>query len=238
MGTAAIQSMRRSGFHAMVRARGRRSRQRTTTLTSLSGHDDHLGDLVAVEVGLDAARLEAQPLELVPRRARGSVHPVADLAVHLADELERLRLEHVGVGVGPRLLPHAPAGEQLVGLGPQVRGEREHQRRRGRGREPAGLRIGVRIAVDLVEQLDDRGQRGVECPAVGRVAGDLVDRPVRLADDLQRVALGARRLIGGFRVALRRRRARRPGATAGTGAVDTRRRCRSPTMPHPGRRDR
>src|SRR5580700_2515391 len=104
--------------------------------------DDHLGDLVPVEMGLDAAGLEAQFFQLLAPRPGGCIHPVADLAVDLANELERVGLAHVGIGVGPRLLPPAPAGEHLVSLGPEVRREREQQRRGGRGRESPRLRIG------------------------------------------------------------------------------------------------
>src|SRR5579875_9737 len=71
----------------------------------LVGYDDHFDHLVPVEVRLDARARQRQPLEFLARSAGWGRDAVADLAVDLADELERLGDEHRAVGGRPRLLP-------------------------------------------------------------------------------------------------------------------------------------
>ena len=120
-------------------------------LTSLSGHDDHLDDLVAVDVGLHAAGRERERSSSLLGGAARRRDAVADLAVDLADELERVGASMRRVGVRPRLLPHAPAGQLLVDLGAEVRREREHQRGGGRGRRTE--RAGAGVARGSVDSL-------------------------------------------------------------------------------------
>ena len=146
------------------------SYQRTTTFTSLPGTTISLTTSLAVDVGPHVRGARGQPLELVRRRVAGRLHAVAHLAVDLADELERVALQQRRIGVRPGLLPHAPAGEQVVGVGRQVRREREQQRRGGRrARSAARPASASRAAVDLVDELHDRGDRGVEREAAGQV---------------------------------------------------------------------
>ena len=136
---------------------------------------------------------------------------------------------------GQRRLPHALAGQRLVDLRAGVRGEREDQRSRGRGREVQRRRLdGVAAAVGLVDQLHDRGDRGVEREAAGHVVGDLVDRPVRLAHQLEVVALGRLRAGPAAAAARRAGQLRRPGATDGPGSGARPRRPRR-SSPRPGR---
>src|SRR3954447_18605208 len=52
-------------------------------------HDDHLGDVLAVQVGAHVRLLAGQRLELLARRAARLLDAVADLPVDLADQLER-----------------------------------------------------------------------------------------------------------------------------------------------------
>ena len=157
----------------------------------LARHDDDLDDVLAVHVRLDPRR-PGQALELLARGRRGRLHAVAELAVDLHHQLDGVALQQRRVGVRPRLLPDPRAGQQLVDLGPEVRREREDQRRGRRGREVhRGRRRGLAPPVGLVDQLHDRRDRGVEREPARHVVGDLVDRPVRLAHQLEVVALGA-----------------------------------------------
>ena len=70
------------------------------------------------------------------------------------------------------------------------------------------------MAVELVDQLHDGGDRRVEGKAPGQIAGDLLDRPVGLAHQSQGVALGSGRRVGrphwAGGVSLRRARAQPP----------------------------
>ena len=121
-------------------ASSRRHRSAGDDVDQLVGHDDDLGDGLAVEVGLDPPGVQRQPLELLARRAGGGGDAVTNLAVDHADQLERVGHEHGGIGRRPRLLPDPTAGDQLVDLGAEVRREREQQRGGRRGRRNGGLR--------------------------------------------------------------------------------------------------
>ncbi len=146
---------------------------------------------MAVEVRLDAARRAAQPLELVPGRAGRSGDAIADLAVDLADELECLGLEHRRIRFGPRLLPDAPPVSISYTSAPRCGANGNSSDAAVAVGEPPRVLAGVELrVVDHVEQLHDRGDRGVEREPAGHVPGDLVDRPVGLAHERQRVALG------------------------------------------------
>src|SRR5579859_4090285 len=80
----------------------------------LVGHDHNLDDLVPVQMRLDPAGLERQRFQDLARGTGGRGDAVADLAIDLADELEGVGLEHRGIGIRPRLLPHAAPGQELV----------------------------------------------------------------------------------------------------------------------------
>src|SRR3954469_19769038 len=156
----------------------------------LARHDDDLDDLLAVDLRLQARRARER-LELLARRSRRGLYAVAPLAVDLHDQLDRVALEHRRVRVGPRLLPHALARQRLVDLRAAVRGEREDQRGGGGGAElQRGRGDGVAAAVALVDELHDGGDRRVEREAPGHVVRHLVDRPVRLAHELEVLAVG------------------------------------------------
>ena len=75
----------------------------------LARNDNSFCKLSTVQVGFDLRRLAGKPLLLLSRRAGRHLDPVAQLPVHLDDELERVGDEQVGVGLRPRLLPYAPA---------------------------------------------------------------------------------------------------------------------------------
>src|SRR5512133_533520 len=79
-------------------------------------HDDDLDDVLAVDVRADVVGTEAQRLELLARCPGWRLDAVAHLAVDLAHELVGVALEEALVGGRPRLLPHAPAGQALVGV--------------------------------------------------------------------------------------------------------------------------
>ena len=70
-----------------------------------------------------------------------------------------------------------------------MRREREHQRRRRPGRVGADGGIDIRVLVELVDQFEDRGDRGMEGEAPIKIARDLVNRPVCLAHQGEGVAL-------------------------------------------------
>ena len=81
---------------------------RTTKLTSLPGTTTTL--TISLPSTCACSRgVRAQRLELVARRCRRRLDAVAQLAVDLHDQLQRVALEHRRVGVRPRLLPHALA---------------------------------------------------------------------------------------------------------------------------------
>src|SRR5204862_460853 len=138
---------------------------------------------------------------------RRRLYAIAHLAVDLTDQLVGVALEPALVGGRPRLLPHSAPRKQLMGVGGGVRSEREEQRR-GRGQRKT-QRAGRRIALlallgDRVGQLHDGRDGRVVGEASGHVVGDLLDRPVRLAQQLL-VTLGGvvgnrvvRRLVGGL----------------------------------------
>ena len=107
-----------------------------------------------------------------------------------------------------------------------------------RAKRSVSQRDGVAQPRAVVEQLHHRGDRGVEREPA-QVAADLVDRPVRLAQQLEIVAL--RRAAAPDSIGVRRRRparrSRPPGATAGRGSGAPPRRPR-PTSRRPGRAGR
>src|SRR4051794_24534404 len=101
----------------------------------LARHDDDLHDVAAVHVLLHLRALARQGLELLARRQRRRLQPVAQLPVDLDHDLHHLPLEQPQLGPRPRFLPHPGAGQQLVDLGAGVRREREDQRGRRRDGE-------------------------------------------------------------------------------------------------------
>src|SRR3954469_14543958 len=81
----------------------------------LARHDDLLEHVLAVDVRLHVGLLAGQREQLVLGRARRGVDAIAHLAVDLDDQHERVGVQERLVGRRPRLLPHAPPGQALVG---------------------------------------------------------------------------------------------------------------------------
>src|SRR5512132_2402060 len=100
-----------------------------------AGDDDHLDDVLAVDVRAHVRCGQRQALELRARRAGRGLHAVADPAVDLADKLIRVALEVGQIRAWPRLVPHPPPGQPVVGVGRSVGCEAEQQRGRRRQRE-------------------------------------------------------------------------------------------------------
>ena len=137
----------RAAARLVARRRGRRPpRLRAATaglshheVDELAGHDDRLHDLLArfrCAATFGAARASASISSLLARglggrRARGRAACRSPARPARPSSVAQQRR----VGLGPRLLPHAPAGHQLVDLGAEVRGEREDQRAGGGDRE-------------------------------------------------------------------------------------------------------
>ena len=155
-------------------------------------------------------RRAAERLQLLVAGVRGGLHAVAQLAVDLADELEDLALEQRRVGLRPRLLPHALAREQLVGIGARraARTGRSARRRCSSAKRSAPRDRLLAQPGAVVDQLHHRGDRRVEGEAPVQVGRDLVDRPVRLAQQLELGAVGSSPGAGG----------RRPAASATSAA--------------------
>ena len=114
----------------------------------------------------------------------GDPQAVAELAVDLHDDLDGLGGDERRVGLGPRLLAQPRVAEPLPQLLGDVRRVRLDEREHGLGREAdlARPRRVVLDAVDLVHELEQRGDRRVELEAAQDVVGDAVDRPVGRAD--------------------------------------------------------
>ena len=189
---------------------------RTTTLTSCSGTTTTLTTSLPSMWAwtLGAARHSASSSSRA--RARRRLDAVADLAVDLADELVRVALQ-VAPGRPPATAPPTRAGPSgarrrrrrcaaRTGTAARPRWPARSAARRATGRPRS------RCLEIVVGQLHDRGDRRVEGEAAGDVVGDLVDRPVRLAQQLEIGARRARRAPDGR---ASRRRPRRSGATGG-----------------------
>ncbi len=212
-----------------------RSRQRTTTFTSRPGTTIVFTTCLPSTCASTFGAASASSMSSILVCGRRREQPVADLAVDLADQLEGVRLQERRVGLRPRLLPHALTRQAVVGVRGRVRGEREQQRRGRRQREAhrARLRLAALGRGDLVDELHDRGDRGVEREAPRQVGGHLVDRPVRLAQHPQAVRVGLPARPGRARPGARRPPRRRSATAArGSGACPRRRRR---TSPRPGR---
>src|SRR5206468_2746155 len=95
-------------------------------IDELVGHHDDLCHLAIVYVAADAARAEREPLELLARGSCRRADAVANLAIDLQDELERVGVQHRGIGHRPWLLPHAPPGNKLEDLGAEMGSKGEH----------------------------------------------------------------------------------------------------------------
>src|SRR4051812_4388645 len=136
-----------------LRSRGAAGFLADDEVDELARHHDHLHHLLAVHLRLQARRA-CKRLELLARRGRGRLHAVAQLAVDLHHELHRVALEQGRVRVGPGLLPHALARQQLVDLRAAVGREGEDERRGGRrGELERRGRNGVPAPVALVDEL-------------------------------------------------------------------------------------
>src|SRR5919204_3461979 len=157
-------------------------------------HDDRLPDLPAVEMHLHLRRCLGAGYQFVLRQVRRHMHAIADLAVDLDDELERLVDEHRGIGLRPRRLPKPFVAEPSPELFRDVRRVRLDQGDGCLGRE-AGVGSD-RVARQLIDQLHDCRDRRVELEAPFDVIGDLRDRLVcfprqrRVAWILRRSLLG------------------------------------------------
>ena len=132
---------------ASYNARAPVRRDAQPTLEKLSAHDeihefsrynDGLDDLPAVEPGRQLLGFARYPLLLLLGCVGRRLEAVDQLAVHLDDERNGVRHEQVPVGLRPRFLPDAPAGQLLVDLGAEVRREGEDQRG-GRGDREADV---------------------------------------------------------------------------------------------------
>src|SRR5689334_11081864 len=82
--------------------------------------DDLLDDRLAVEMALDVLARPRQLGQLLLRRVRCDLDPVAELAVDLHDQHVGLALEQGCIGLRPGLLPDPLALEPLIDLGAEV----------------------------------------------------------------------------------------------------------------------
>ena len=117
--------------------------------------------------------------QLVLADRRRHLQTVAQLAVHLQHDLDRLPVEHRLVRDRPRLLPQARASQHRPELLGDVRRVRLDERHRGLGREAGGRIVG--LARDLVHELHHRRDRRIQREATADVVGHFRDRLVRLA---------------------------------------------------------
>src|SRR3954454_8784598 len=116
----------------------------------LARDDDRLADLLAVELCLHLLGRESQLDELLVGEVDRDLEAVAQLAVHLHDELERRASEEPLARDGPRRLPETLVPElepQLLG---QVRRVRLDQRHGSLGGE-ARARVVLRRRRQLVQ---------------------------------------------------------------------------------------
>src|SRR5438067_6488214 len=104
----------------------------------LARHDDRLPDRRPVQMRLHLGRRRGPRDELFLGQADVDLEPVAHLAVHLDDELERLALQLRLVRLRPGLLPQPLVAEPLPELLRDVGRVRLDQRDRGFGGEAGG----------------------------------------------------------------------------------------------------
>ena len=159
---------------------------RTTKLTSLPGTTITLTTSWPSRCAARVRRARASASSSSRDAPAGACDAVADLAVDLADELER---------VAPRGTRGRPPATAAPRRARRSAGGRRRSRRAGANgnsseaavasakRTAPGRRLAALGRRDLVEQLHHRGDRGVEGEAPGHVGRDLVDRPVRLAQE-------------------------------------------------------
>src|SRR5436190_7537955 len=139
----------------------------------LPRNDDRLPDLAAVQMRLHLRGLFRARDQLLIRKRDRHLDPVADLPVHLDDELERICREQRWIRLRPRLLPQTLVPEPLPELFRNVRCVRLDQRNSRLGRETP-RRI-VRRTTDVVDELHDGGDRRVHREPPAYVVCDLCD---------------------------------------------------------------
>src|SRR5215207_9021060 len=183
-----------------TRARGVQRSAADDQVDELARHHDLLDELLAVDVAAHVLARPGELHELPVREAGGDLDLIAPATVDLDDQAEPVALEQRPIGPGPGLLPDPLTAQGLVDLGAEVRSEGEDQRGGGRRRK-AQRRPATGVAVEvflepvrIVDELHHGGDCRVELKAVLDVAGDLVDRPVGLREQLARRALDSAQL--------------------------------------------
>ena len=136
----------------------------------LARHHDRLHDLAPVQPRAQPLRGPRVLLELLAARRPPAPSAGRSACRSAARSAGSRRCQQRRVGLRPGLLPHPLAGHPLVDLGAEVRREGEHERSR-RGQREADVRRdrrSSRSAVELVDELDHRGDRGVGGEALAR----------------------------------------------------------------------